>query len=102
MTIPLGFIENIGPTQLLIVLGIVLLLFGGKKLPELANSLGRSLGEFKKGAAEGEKLVYVKKPEEDVKTMATCEKLSSGTKLADVTTAEVKAQEPEKTEGLKV
>jgi len=60
MTLPLGFIENVGPTELLVILGIVLLLFGGKKLPELAHSLGRSLGEFKKGAAEGEKLAYGK------------------------------------------
>ena len=69
MTLPLCFIENVGPTELLTILGIVLVLFGGKKLPELAHSLGRSLGEFKKGAAEGEKLAYekVKEVAEDVK-----------------------------------
>ncbi len=32
----------------LLVLGVVLLLFGGKKLPELAGSLGKSMREFKK------------------------------------------------------
>ena len=42
-----------GPTELLIVLAIVLLLFGAKKLPGLSNSLGRSLSEFKKGREEG-------------------------------------------------
>lgn len=42
-----------GPTELLIVLAIVLLLFGAKKLPGLANSLGKSLSEFKKGKEEG-------------------------------------------------
>ncbi len=47
---------NIGPFQLLIVLAIILLLFGGKKLPDLAHALGKSLGEFKKGRDEGEKL----------------------------------------------
>lgn len=43
-----------GPWQILLVLVIVLILFGGKKLPELAHSLGKSLGEFKKGKAEGD------------------------------------------------
>jgi len=44
-----------GPWQILLVLAIILLLFGGKKLPELAHSLGKSLGEFKKGKSEGDK-----------------------------------------------
>ena len=44
-----------GPWQILLVLVIILLLFGGKKLPELAHSLGKSLGEFKKGKAEGDR-----------------------------------------------
>lgn len=46
---------NIGPFQLLIVLAIILLLFGGKKLPDLAHALGKSLNEFKKGREEGDK-----------------------------------------------
>ncbi len=54
MKMPLGFFGyNVGFQELLIVLAIVLLLFGAKKLPDLARSLGRSLSEFKKGRAEG-------------------------------------------------
>ncbi|MDD2598905.1 MAG: twin-arginine translocase TatA/TatE family subunit [Kiritimatiellae bacterium] len=60
MITPMGFIQNIGPTQLIIVLAIILLLFGSNKLPDLARSLGRSLGEFKKGRDEGEKLANQK------------------------------------------
>jgi sec-independent protein translocase protein TatA len=41
------------PTHLIIVLAIVLLLFGAKRIPELAKGLGAGIREFKKGA-EGE------------------------------------------------
>ena len=44
-----------GPWQIVLVLVIILLLFGSKKLPELAHSLGKSLGEFKKGKEEGDR-----------------------------------------------
>ena len=44
---------NLGPTELLIVLGIILVLFGGSKLPKLARSLGQAQKEFKTGMDEG-------------------------------------------------
>jgi sec-independent protein translocase protein TatA len=44
-----------GGPELLIIVFIILLLFGAKKLPELSRSLGKSLGEFKKGQEEGNK-----------------------------------------------
>ena len=43
-----------GGQELLIILFVVLLLFGAKKLPELSRALGKSLGEFKKGQREGD------------------------------------------------
>ncbi|MEY2786739.1 MAG: hypothetical protein RL277_2951 [Planctomycetota bacterium] len=46
-------IAAIGTTEILIIAAIVLLLFGARKLPELARSLGGSVNEFKKGMAEG-------------------------------------------------
>ncbi|MGH9012100.1 MAG: twin-arginine translocase TatA/TatE family subunit, partial [Acidimicrobiia bacterium] len=42
-----GFAMNLGPTELLIVFAIVMLLFGATKLPKLARSLGESAKEFK-------------------------------------------------------
>ncbi len=41
------------PTEILIILVVVLLLFGAKKLPDLARSIGASAKEFKKGVEEG-------------------------------------------------
>ena len=41
-----------GVPEILLIVFIVLLLFGSKKLPELARSLGKSLNEFKKGQTE--------------------------------------------------
>ena len=46
---------NWGPWQIFAIVAIAFLLFGSKKLPELARSLGKAKGEFKKGLAEGEK-----------------------------------------------
>ena len=43
----------IGPLEIAIVGGIILLLFGAKKLPELAKSLGQSKAAFDEGVAEG-------------------------------------------------
>ncbi len=40
---------NIGPTEILIVLAVVLVVFGAKRLPELGANLGRGLREFKGG-----------------------------------------------------
>ena len=40
---------GIGPWELAIVLAILLLLFGGSRLPEIAKSMGKSITEFKRG-----------------------------------------------------
>ncbi|HAS84085.1 MAG TPA: twin-arginine translocase TatA/TatE family subunit [Verrucomicrobia bacterium] len=42
-----------GPLQIIIILAVVLLLFGARRLPDLARALGASLKEFKKGREEG-------------------------------------------------
>lgn len=44
---------NLGYGELLIILAIALLLFGAKRIPELAKSLGQSIHAFKSGVREG-------------------------------------------------
>ena len=44
---------GLGPTELMVILVIVLVLFGGAKLPKLARSLGQAKNEFEAGTKEG-------------------------------------------------
>jgi sec-independent protein translocase protein TatA len=46
-------VETIGAPELIIVLVVVLLVFGSKKVPELTRSLGESMKEFRKGTRDG-------------------------------------------------
>ena len=45
---------GLGAPELLIILVVILVLFGGAKLPKLARSLGQAQQEFRKGTAEQE------------------------------------------------
>ena len=47
----LAFIDGVGAPEMMLIFVIVLVLFGGKKLPEFARGLGKSIREFKKAAA---------------------------------------------------
>ncbi len=58
---------NIGMSELLIILIVVLLLFGPKKLPELARGLGRGIQEFKKAADDVKKELTV---DDDIKRLS--------------------------------
>src|SRR5947209_4256017 len=45
-------LPTVGPLEVLILLAIVLLFFGAKRIPELGKSLGKGLREFKEGASK--------------------------------------------------
>ncbi len=57
------FLGAFGPTEYILIIAVVLLLFGGKKIPELMKGLGSGMNEFKK-ASKGENAVDEKKEDE--------------------------------------
>lgn len=61
---PLAFIDGLGGPEMMLVFVIVLLLFGGQKLPEFARGLGKTMREFKK-AASGVEEEFKRALEED-------------------------------------
>ncbi len=46
------FLGMVGPWQWIIIVAVILLLFGGKKIPELMKGLGTGIKEFKKATSE--------------------------------------------------
>ena len=48
------FLGIMGPNQMILIFVVVLLLFGGRKIPELMRGLGRGVKEFKDGVADEE------------------------------------------------
>jgi sec-independent protein translocase protein TatA len=54
---------GIGAQELLLILLIILLLFGARKIPEIARGLGKSVAEFKKGTKDIEEEIKREEPE---------------------------------------
>ncbi len=66
-SINLYIMGRFGMTEILVILVIVLLLFGGKKIPELMKGLGTGIKEFKDAAKGEEKAADAKKEEKETK-----------------------------------
>ena len=54
MLFDLTFLGMIGGPQVILIIAVVLLLFGGRKIPELMKGLGSGIKEFKNATKEGE------------------------------------------------
>ena len=80
-----AFIQNLSGWELILIFAVILLFFGAKRLPELSESLGKSLRRFKKATSEVEDEVKSAlrtdqpEPTED----ASCTQLASDSKDLD-------------------
>lgn len=50
-------LQNFGFTEIMVVLVIVLLLFGAKRIPEIAGSFGKGINEFKRNLSDAQKQI---------------------------------------------
>ncbi len=73
-----------GMPELLVILFIVLLIFGGSKLPQLADALGRSVKNFKRAAAGNDELEVGKKKEVEKLPAAAAERATDEAEDAEV------------------
>ena len=85
-------IPTLGPTELIIALVVILLLFGAKRIPELARGLGSGVREFKAGTKEGQ--LEDKKKEEKAEEQPATEVRADETPLEE-DDATVKAEKAE-------
>jgi TatA/E family protein of Tat protein translocase len=60
---------GIGTTELIIIMFIILLIFGAKKLPELAQGLGKGIREFKKASNDIQEELSINKPDEQIRNI---------------------------------
>lgn len=65
-----AFLPNLGSTEVIVIFVVILLLFGAKKIPELARGLGKSMGEFKRAREEFENEVQRAADDVDEKSEA--------------------------------
>jgi sec-independent protein translocase protein TatA len=84
---------SLGGTELIIALVIILLLFGAKKIPELARGLGSGVREFKAGTKEGQ-LEDEKKKEEELKAAEADSQTEGDTVKADASEDAAHKDEP--------
>lgn len=60
---PFAFL-NLGTTEIILIVLVVLLLFGGKKIPELMRGLGRGVSSFKQGLNDAKKEITQDDPDQ--------------------------------------
>ena len=82
--------SGLGPTELIIILVIVLVLFGAKRVPEIGASIGKGIREFKRNINDVQR--NLDEPERDHRT----DRLGAGEPVAKSTSAEEPVREPKR------
>ena len=77
-----------GPTEWIVILAVIMLLFGGSKLPQLAKALGQSKRAFKEGLDDAEEEARLEKPRQS----ASFEKRPIASSLSDIDDDELIAE----------
>jgi sec-independent protein translocase protein TatA len=86
MNIPIAFLGSLGTQEMVLIFLILLLLFGAKKLPQLARGVGKSVGEFRKAREEFED--EIRKGSEEI------DKEEAAKKAHDIDVKDAKGKEP--------
>ncbi|MCC6243579.1 MAG: twin-arginine translocase TatA/TatE family subunit [Gemmatimonadaceae bacterium] len=81
-------LQNFGFTEIMIILVIVLLLFGAKRIPEIAGSFGKGINEFKRNLSDAQKQITDPAP-------ARSERVGQGNPM-DTATEEAERPEPKR------
>lgn len=82
---PILALGSLGTTEMIVIALLVLVLFGAKKLPTFARSLGKSMGEFKKARDEFERELHTAQEEAERPTIPqTAEKRQPVSQERDV------------------
>ena len=82
------------PVQIMLVIGVVVLLFGAGRLPQLAKSLGQSKKAFKEGLKEGDEGEdWIDKPRDNIERPLITSTPAAGTKpISEMTDEELEAE----------
>ncbi|MEJ6648081.1 MAG: twin-arginine translocase TatA/TatE family subunit [Akkermansiaceae bacterium] len=86
MNIHIAFLGSLGTQEMVLIFLILLLLFGAKKLPQLARGVGKSVGEFRKAREEFED--EIRKGSEDL------DKEEAAKKANDIDVKDAQGKEP--------
>ena len=72
---------NLGMTEILIIMVIILLLFGAKRIPEIAGSFGKGINEFKRNIGDAQRAI-TEAPREESRTIAPAQPPVAATPIA--------------------